>query len=671
VTRVQQEIDRLTARREAIAPDTSDAAADVLFRDAQRLQTDLGGVELRLTELRRLIADAETVLSHRQEAATRHAAARERFDRLEAERLTKTTERDEDLGWIARLERELHDETARLAKELARWLDRNATERANESTLTTEIARATTTRDASIADAEKKIAANKGLLARAAEIRKATEDLKVVEQRIAALTTTKDVLRQQLTTHQQRERVLSDALLAIEQQERDLALAEENAGKVSAAPFGEDCAPCHYMTGTVQAAERAKARIPGLREAIASKPTVTTDLAQVRTAVADTEARITAANEEYATVFNLRVDLRPIADEYPHLTAAEEKIAARTQQITDARARFDTDVAAARARETERQDRLDRAAEDQKAQHNRALTALEDRITRQIAELRRTTERLDADIARATTERDAAAAIARETKDAAREADTAQAQLTTLRADLGTLTAQQAGLQVQRDELRRRQDAFAARRRELQEVTARLDARRADLRDWSVMVKAFGREGLQTLEIDAAGPTVSSFCNDLLQACFGGRFTVDLVTQAEKVTRGKDGSTHKEVFELTVYDQERAGEPRDIADLSGGERVIVEEAFKSAIALMVNSRNPQPMRTCWRDETTGALDAENALRYIAMLRRVQEIGGFHQILFVTHNAECAQLADAQVVVDGGDIAVALPPFAASLPLALA
>ena len=118
----------------------------------------------------------------------------------------------------------------------------------------------------------------------------------------------------------------------------------------------------------------------------------------------------------------------------------------------------------------------------------------------------------------------------------------------------------------------------------------------------------------------------------------------------------------KEVFSVRIFDNERGGDPRDIADLSGGEQVIVDEALKNALAIYANQRSPIPIRTCWRDETTGALDGENATRYLTMLRRVQELGGFHQVLFVTHNPDASAMADAQLVLDGGAVTTALPPF---------
>ena len=60
---------------------------------------------------------------------------------------------------------------------------------------------------------------------------------------------------------------------------------------------------------------------------------------------------------------------------------------------------------------------------------------------------------------------------------------------------------------------------------------------------------------------------------------------------------------------------------------------------------------------CWRDETTGALDGENVDRYIQMLRALQKLGGFSQVVFVTHSAEAAAQADVRLVVADGGVTV--------------
>ena len=150
---------------------------------------------------------------------------------------------------------------------------------------------------------------------------------------------------------------------------------------------------------------------------------------------------------------------------------------------------------------------------------------------------------------------------------------------------------------------------------------------------------------------------MSARANQLLSAAFGPRFTLELITQAAKKTGGT-----KEVFTIQVIDNERGGAVRDLAELSGGEQVIVNEAIINAMAIFMNERSEMPIRTCWRDETTGPLDAENSERYIDMLRSVRSIGGFDHVLFVTHSEASARLADVQLVCADGGVTWNQPPY---------
>ena len=167
----------------------------------------------------------------------------------------------------------------------------------------------------------------------------------------------------------------------------------------------------------------------------------------------------------------------------------------------------------------------------------------------------------------------------------------------------------------------------------------------------SQIANIFGRSGLPLLEIDAAGPAVSDLINRMLSASFGGRFTVNLVTQKPK----RSGEGMRDVFDLSVFD---GADERAIADLSGGEQVVVDEAVKAALALYSSQRSgTSGPTTCWRDETTGALDGQNLDRYIAMLRTLRDLGGFERVVFVTHSQDAANSADAILRVADGAVTV--------------
>jgi exonuclease SbcC len=202
------------------------------------------------------------------------------------------------------------------------------------------------------------------------------------------------------------------------------------------------------------------------------------------------------------------------------------------------------------------------------------------------------------------------------------------------------------------------QDALAGLRGRLEELggaTTRLDALNASRGRLDVirarhdlLASSLGRKGLQAHEIDGAGPMVSGLVNDLLAACYGTRFTMELVTKQEAGGRKKE----KEVFDLQFWD-EKTGTKRSFDRLSGGERVIINEALKLALALLTSRRSGIRCGALFRDEVDGALDDSNADRYPLLLRRAAEIGGFRRVYFISHRSEVYGQADGRIIL-GGD-----------------
>ena len=185
------------------------------------------------------------------------------------------------------------------------------------------------------------------------------------------------------------------------------------------------------------------------------------------------------------------------------------------------------------------------------------------------------------------------------------------------------------------------------------EQQALIDGQLRHLSHWRHLQKAYGRDGIQALEIDSAGPEVSSLINELLCSCFGTRFTLSFETTQAK----KDGKGEKEVFDIRILDNERGREGK-LESLSGGEKVILNEAISLALAIYNTHKSGKRWETLFRDETAGALDPQNADRYLRMLRRALELGGFHQLIFIAHQQELWEAADARIFVRDGKAEVA-------------
>jgi len=175
-------------------------------------------------------------------------------------------------------------------------------------------------------------------------------------------------------------------------------------------------------------------------------------------------------------------------------------------------------------------------------------------------------------------------------------------------------------------------------------------AMEADLADWTLLADSLGRDGIQALEIDAAGPELTELINDLLRTCVGSRWTVSI----ETTRASSDGKRMIEGCEVRVIDTER-GRDANAETLSGGERVLVGEAISLALSMLACRRTGVEGCTLIRDESGAALDPTNARAYMAMLRRAADILGASHVLFVSHSPEVVDLADAKLLVSNGTV----------------
>jgi DNA repair exonuclease SbcCD ATPase subunit len=174
----------------------------------------------------------------------------------------------------------------------------------------------------------------------------------------------------------------------------------------------------------------------------------------------------------------------------------------------------------------------------------------------------------------------------------------------------------------------------------------------ADLADWQLIQRGCGRDGVQALEIDAAGPELRQITNDLTRSSFGSRFDVKFITSLPRAR----GNGEKEVFEVLVIDYERGWEG-PVEHLSGGEKVLVGEAVSLGLAMYVARHGGRRFETGMRDETSGSLDPETAEMYPQMLRAACEIAGCHQLLFVSHQPAVWEQADTVLQVGNGRVTV--------------
>jgi len=173
----------------------------------------------------------------------------------------------------------------------------------------------------------------------------------------------------------------------------------------------------------------------------------------------------------------------------------------------------------------------------------------------------------------------------------------------------------------------------------------RVTAIENELSNWNLFTRCMSHDGLIALAIDDAGPTLSAMTNDLLLACYGPRFTVSIHTLVET---GK--GEQREGFDIVVHDSE-SGDRKSVSQMSGGERVWVNEALTRAVALYLAQHSGRRYTTLFCDEADGALDPDRKRMFMAMKREVLRLGGYKREFFVSQTPELTAMTDAVIDLD--------------------
>jgi exonuclease SbcC len=589
---------RLSIQVEQLARDTTPALATELERLADELQAKAGQAALRRAELHATIKALEQRAATTQEQIAAYTTVRERVVMLQTHLASR---RDERVA-VGRL-------SAACAASSA-----------------DELQRITKKRDADVDEADTRIASNHQIQALGDTIRAAVTTIAKIDLEVVRL-------RADLTERQAEQQQCEGTVRTLEKQiaelvplEHQLARAQSDANLLLDVPCGGegDYATCQFLLN----ATAGQGRILDLVTALRPKAALADALGRALNEARRLKAEVETVRGRIATLESQRQMEDTHAKYQTALAESTAKIAGYEELKAKAWRESPVQQETARRRYDDRRRELD----------GQGLT-----LDSAIAQVTEDLETAQAHLATASTNHTQAVLLQGELAAARRAWEQVIATLATLEA---------AAIKLVQDA-----QELASRRARRTDLAQRLAAVEQEQLEWRDLAKALGKGGLPDLEIDAAGPGISATANAILLECSGPRFSLELVTQTAKA----DGSGMKDDFTVRVFDNEGGGW-RDISNLSGGEKVIVQEALMCAIALFVNERMPMPVRTLFRDETGAALDPENAIRYVKMLRKVRELGGYHHVLFISHNASAAALADAQIRVADGQAVIVYPPF---------
>ena len=171
---------------------------------------------------------------------------------------------------------------------------------------------------------------------------------------------------------------------------------------------------------------------------------------------------------------------------------------------------------------------------------------------------------------------------------------------------------------------------------------------KAESTEWELVAKAFGKDGIQALELDALAPGISETANRLLESAYGDRFSISIET-----TRiGGQGKKTKQIedFKIMVTDS-NDGEPTALENKSGGEAVWIKRAIYDAFAVIRRRNTGFAFLTCFQDETDGALDASAKTAYCRMLEASHEAAKLRHTIIITHSNEVKAMVEQKIAME--------------------
>lgn len=139
------------------------------------------------------------------------------------------------------------------------------------------------------------------------------------------------------------------------------------------------------------------------------------------------------------------------------------------------------------------------------------------------------------------------------------------------------------------------------------------------------VVRAFGKNGIPQLLIDASLPQMQDILNNILTQ-LDNKFTIRFATQQET-----QGGNIKEAIDILAGDE--LGE-RDVGDFSGGEQKLLKSIIRIALAVFQAQRHGSKYEVMIIDEIFDALDRDNALKVLQILYSLKN--RFQQIIVVSH-----------------------------------
>lgn len=185
--------------------------------------------------------------------------------------------------------------------------------------------------------------------------------------------------------------------------------------------------------------------------------------------------------------------------------------------------------------------------------------------------------------------------------------------------------------------LERELSVLEANRKQLEEL-------RPSLNDYTTLVEALGKNGVQAVLIENALPEIEFEANRVLSKLSDGRLNLALLTQHKT----KAGHLN-ETLELIIGDELGT---RAYELYSGGESFKVDFSLRIALSRFLANKAGTKLETLIIDEGFGSQDDLSRDKLIAAIASIQ--ADFARILVITHINEVKEVFPAHIQVDKKD-----------------
>ncbi|WP_339292699.1 SMC family ATPase [Paenibacillus sp. FSL W8-0187] len=181
--------------------------------------------------------------------------------------------------------------------------------------------------------------------------------------------------------------------------------------------------------------------------------------------------------------------------------------------------------------------------------------------------------------------------------------------------------------------------ALEADQQERDRVATDLEPKALRWTRYQALIKAFGRDGIPALIIENAVPQLERIANEILGQMSKGKHYIRFETQKELKTR----AGLSETLDIIIGDWSAE---RPYETFSGGEQLRIDYAIRFALAELLAQRAGSKVEWLTIDEGLGSQDAEHRALVLESIKSVA--GRFKKVLVITH-IEDAQAAFDQII----------------------